>query len=133
MNNDKQATFEADAERYCSSRFDNELIDLMNRAEDDDEQAREELEQMPLSIELESHRPNRSTCQFVILLGTGGPADRIVVEVDEHGAIETAEYEYQDWFQCWYAPRQDRERVMRFTQFFYFECSYCEIDHENAR
>jgi hypothetical protein len=44
--------------------------------------------------------------EYRILLGTGGPATRIVGELDEYGQPTNAVFEYQDWFKPW-APAND--------------------------
>ena len=73
-------------------------------AESEDE-AREILQQDPLSVE---YRSGWSTDprelepeEFCVLLCTGGPAVRIRGELGERGSIHRAWLEYQDWFTPW--------------------------------
>lgn len=42
-----------------------------------------------------------AAAEYRILLSTGGPATRIVGELNEYGEPETARLEYQDWFTPW--------------------------------
>lgn len=50
------------------------------------------LDEMPLSVELEAIYPRREQCEWSILLGTGGPADRVLVTTDLAGNVEEATY-----------------------------------------
>ena len=72
---------------------------------DSEEEAREILQQDPLSVEYRSgwsHNPRElEPEEFCVLLCTGGPAVRIRGELGEHGAIYRARLEYQDWFTPW--------------------------------
>jgi len=79
-------------------------------------EARAKLEEMPLSFEKVITNHRRETIEYEILLGTGGPADRVYVITDFSGAIESAKYQFQDWFQPWTtAEGQDSELVERFA------------------
>ena len=74
------------------------------------------LDEMPLSVTLEAIYPQRETMEFSILLGTGGPADRVLVTTDFSGEVETATYQYQDWFQPWTEVYLEPELVMAFAR-----------------
>lgn len=74
-------------------------------AEDDDarEQAEQAIHEDPLSIEIIYRGPPHSepTAEgFEMLLSTGGPAVRIVGELD-HGEPTRPRLEVQDWFLPW--------------------------------
>lgn len=69
------------------------------------EDAERRIHEDPLSLELTfgscspGERPEAEG--FIILLGTGGPAVRIVGELDQHNAPKRAWIEAQDWFLPW--------------------------------
>jgi len=108
---------QTEANRHYASQFDSEMRKLIDRwIEDGDDEALRELEEMPLSFEKVITNHRRETIEYEILLGTGGPADRVYVITDFSGAIESAEYQFQDWFQPWTtAEGQDSELVERFA------------------
>lgn len=59
--------------------------------------------------------------QFEILLGTGGPAVRILGRLNEYGEPETAELQGQDWFTPWQRTHgQDADALVDFARLFYF-------------
>lgn len=111
---------QTEANKHYASRFDDEMRALIAKVDayggDDYEDALENLEAIPLGFEkiITDHR--RETCTWEILLGTGGPADRVLVVTDYDGTIESASYQFQDWFQPWTdAEDQDTELVERFA------------------
>lgn len=63
-------------------------------------------------------------CEFRILLTTGGPAARIMGELDGRGLPERAWIEYQNWGTGWQELHGDdapsQEEILSFTQCFYF-------------
>jgi hypothetical protein len=69
------------------------------------EEAREAIEEDPLSVEVRSGwtTPDEplTPAEFCILLCTGGPAVRIVGELDDYKQPTRAWIEYQDWFTPW--------------------------------
>lgn len=80
-----------------------ELVAAAGEAESTDD-ARERIEEDALSVEVRSdwHRPG-DTCEpaeFCILLCTGGPAVRIVGDLDR-GQPSRPRLQYQDWFTPW--------------------------------
>jgi hypothetical protein len=61
--------------------------------------------------------------QYFILLCTGGPAVRMIGELDEYGEPETARLQYQDWGTPWtdYPNAGDMEEIMlEYARQFYF-------------
>ena len=85
------------------------------------EAIRERIEEMALCVDLVAIYPNRDTCEWEILLGTGGPADRVLVVTDFGGDFDQAKYQHQDWYTPWTdASNQEFELVEKFAQFFYF-------------
>lgn len=82
-----------------------ELEEIANGCESEEE-ARERIEQDALEVQVRSdwHSPGDSDWslnQFYILLCTGGPAVRIMGELDEYGQPTRAWVEYQDWGTPW--------------------------------
>jgi hypothetical protein len=74
-------------------------------SEDD---ARQRIEEDALSLEVRSDwytpgadEDSRKPAEFCILLSTGGPAVRIIGDLDERGEPTRARLEVQDWFKPW--------------------------------
>lgn len=94
------------------------------------DQARDAINESPLSVEVRSpwYSPGADVFhikpeEFNILLSTGGPALRIIGDLDEYGQPCTAFMQYQDWGTPWtnYDATQDETSVMvEFCQQFYF-------------
>ena len=102
---------------------------LKNGEEIDGQDPAERIHEDPLSVEVRSdwHSPgdgNDKPTEYNILLCTGGPAVRIIGELDEHGQPETATIEYQDWFTPWerYGDTSDEEdeALLTYAQQFYY-------------
>lgn len=111
----KQTIQEAANEHYAS-RFDDEQRALIEGVNNDDE-ALERLQEQPLSFQKLQTNHVEETVVWEILLGTGGPADRILVTTDDRGMVESADYQYQDWFEPWTsAKNQDAELVQRYAE-----------------
>lgn len=116
------------ADTHYASRFSEigRLLKLADQANDLghyewQEEMQERLQQMPLCVELQSINVRQETCEWEILLGTGGPADRVLVVTDYSGNVEDATYQYQDWFTPWTDARnQDFDMVRSFASVFYF-------------
>lgn len=81
-----------------------ELTELAAECESQDE-ALERLENNPLDIQFrsgwESYTSDFTPSEFSILLCTGGPAVRILGEMDDNGYPYRAWVEYQDWGTPW--------------------------------
>jgi len=86
------------------------IIEMVKALETEDLHAREEAEQAihdgPLEVSVRSdwHDPGGrkdEESEYKILLCTGGPAVRIIGDLDRFGQPETASLEYQDWFTPW--------------------------------
>lgn len=92
-----------------------------------EEQARERIQEDALSVEVRSgwHSPGKSSSpeEFQILLATGGPAVRIVGELDQYGEPCRAWLEVQDWFTPWteyHGENADQGTLLRYASCFYF-------------
>ena len=91
------------------------------------EDAEQRIQEDALSVEVrsgwvsygcqEDMRPE----EFCILLSTGGPATRIVGELNEHGEPTSARLQAQDWFTPWTDYREaDEEALLTYARCFYF-------------
>ena len=71
----------------------------------DEDEARDRITEDPLEVQVRSDWTNPgdelTPGEFMILLCTGGPAVRIVGELDQHGEPCRAWMEYQDWGTPW--------------------------------
>ena len=95
----------------------------------DDDSARESITDDPLSVEVRTdwYTPGDSDnnpTEYNILLCTGGPACRIIGDLDEHGQPDRARIEYQDWFTPWIElvsiTSEERDALLTYAQQFYF-------------
>jgi hypothetical protein len=71
--------------------------------------------------------PPSEASEFRILLSTGGPAVRIVGELNCYGEPDSASVQYQDWFMPWCTllalSDTESEAVLEYCRQFYFaEC-----------
>lgn len=94
----------------------------------DEEAARQAIQEDPLSVEVRQgwHAPgeDEAPTEYTILLCTGGPACRIIGDLDEHQQPDTAKLEYQDWFTPW-IPYGDTSidqdtALLNYAREFYF-------------
>ena len=95
----------------------------------DEDEARQRIEEDALSVEVRSdwHTPgssdeDRKPAQFCILLCTGGPACRIMGELDENLEPHRAWLEHQDWGTPWtqYYEPGIQETLLAYARVFYF-------------
>ena len=106
-----------------------ELAELEEAAGDCENQddARQRIEEDPLSLEVHSdwHAPgseDNEDTEFCLLLGTGGPAVRIIGELDR-GEPTKATLQTQDWFIPWTdvnTSSEDDEALLTYCRAFYF-------------
>ena len=92
-----------------------------------DEEARQRVEESPLSVEVRSGwttpGSDMEAEEFCVLLSTGGPALRIRGELDEHQHPRRAWLEMQDWFTSWteyHGPEVTQDELIAFCSVFYF-------------
>lgn len=107
-----------------------EITDDDKTSYHDQEDARQLIEEDPLEIEVRSdwHTPSdpdgKIPGEYFILLCTGGPACRIIGDLDEHAQPTSARLEYQDWFTPWIEylkmSHEEREYLLSYAQVFYF-------------
>lgn len=104
-----------------------ELADLERDAAgyEDQDAVQQAISEDPLSVEARSgwHSPGEVTAdeEFQILLCTGGPAVRIVGELNGYGEPDRAWIEYQDWFTSWQRWHGGSEDVLiEYARRFFF-------------
>lgn len=105
-----------------------ELQTLSDAAGDyeNEDAARERIQEDPLDISVRSDWQNigetLTPSEFTILLCTGGPAVRIVGELDQHNEPSRAWIEYQDWFTPWteLVDGVSHSDLLTYCQQFYF-------------
>lgn len=127
---------EAKLDRIAARAFESikEMVEAMRVADESEDQsaieaAREAIEQDPLSVEVRGGWRSAGELddgipeEFKILLATGGPAVRIVGELNR-GEVTAARLEAQDWFLPWTEYRNgpsDYESVLLdYCRCFYF-------------
>jgi hypothetical protein len=81
-------------EKTCAERIGDHFADLYAASdghdEDRAEEARDELWELPLSVE--------TVRTIKVLFSTGGPADGLSVELDRDGNVSSVRYWFADWF-----------------------------------
>lgn len=104
-----------------------ELAELEDAAGDCESQddASERIQEDPLDISVRSDWQNigetLTPSEFTILLCTGGPACRIVGELDQYNHPSRARLEYQDWFTPWTELVDvSHSDLLTYCQQFYF-------------
>ena len=103
----------------------NEALDAGDEAAED--AARTEIEELPLEVTVRSgwRRPGEAMEpeEYQILLTTGGPAVRIVGDLDRWGEPANAVLEYADWGTPWTAHPADAgeaRALLEFAREFYY-------------
>lgn len=114
--------FSADLLAELVDRGDLEAIDDVTN----EEEARERIFEMPLSVEVRSGWVNQGeemvAEEFNILLTTGGPAIQIMGELDASGLPSRARLQYADWGRGWrdyYGPDRDPDSLLKFSRQFF--------------
>lgn len=76
------------------------------------------------ALEINTRTEFNGEKEYMILLCTGGPACRIIGDIDEHDQPSSARLEYQDWGTPWtdYPLTQDNEQTLiEYARHYYFE------------
>lgn len=111
-----------------------EMVAGLNSQDDDTrERAIQQIQEDPLSIEVRSDwhaigEQDVYPVEYQILLCAGGPACRIVGELNEHAEPEAARIEHQDWGTPWTEYRHedpanrvaDTDALLAYARQFYF-------------
>lgn len=112
-------------DEYPTSEMD--ILALHEHYHTEDE-ARQRIDEDPLSVQVRSDWTDPGTpnlggpAEYEILLMTGGPAVRIIGELDEYSQPTRARLQYQDWGTPWtelLEPR-DMQALISYTSNFYF-------------
>jgi len=124
---EREETFQETADRYAQNSIANMRDELA------DEGTRERIcSEGALMVEVRpdwyapgtaQEEEDRKPAEYSILLGTGGPASRIIGKLDRWCQPETAIFEYQDWFKPWTAARTTVEEdaiLLEYARQFYF-------------
>jgi hypothetical protein len=124
MNNDEQ-----EARSQVESIV--EMVEALRNAKTDDEReaAQTNIHEDPLEVQVRGdwHAVGETNCeatQFRILLCTGGPAVRIIGDLNEYNEPESAHVQYQDWFTRWqtleHLTDAENELLIEYCREFYF-------------
>lgn len=115
--------------RDCDGEeIDGEPCEHLNDEEwHDEDSAQQAIDDDPLSIQVRGdwYAPGGDIpkpSEFEILLTTGGPAARIIGDLND-GQPDRARFEYQDWFKPWtevMVDSADRHVILKYAQRFYF-------------
>jgi hypothetical protein len=120
----QEKDFQTQANEYAEGSIAG-LRELLNQCTDEDDSP---VQEDPLSVEVRSgwHFPGDVDArpeEFCILLGTGGPASRIIGNLDDYGQPGDCRFEYQDWGKPWTeartTPKQD-STMLEYARHFYF-------------
>ena len=139
----QEKDFQTQANEYanCSLESIREMLDAVTHAQEctgeikcteeyhDEDDARQRIDEDPLEIQVRSDWHNlgdedaNKPTEYYILITTGGPAARIIGELDSYGQPESARFEYQDWFKPWTPAETTSEQdstMLEYAQHFYF-------------
>lgn len=108
-----------------------ELVGALTAAEESEnetavDEAREAIHFDALSVEVRDgwrllDRETEGPEEYRLLLGTGGPAVRIVGELNQYCEPESAHLEVQDWFMPWTRFEHDcASHLIAYARVFYF-------------
>lgn len=127
--NEERGAIETDAERAAWDEENGEVHAELRKAAGDEcrsaEEARTRIEEDALSVQVRSGwvspGEKMDPKEFEILLSTGGPATRIIGELDDSNEPFRARLEAQDWFLPWTEYRGAREEtLLAYAQCFCF-------------
>lgn len=96
----------------------------------DEDSARERIQEDALSVQVRSgwftpgHEAEKlKPAEFEILLCTGGPACRIIGDLDDYGQPDSCRLQHQDWGTPWtehFLNSEQRDYVLTYCRVFYF-------------
>jgi len=132
VENDGDADEQNRTEAEWKSEFPeeaSELAELEAAAGDcqDEDDARQRIDEDPLSLEFRSgwvsSKDDMEPEEYCLLLSTGGPATRIIGDID-NGEATSARLQVQDWGTPWtehVVTGEDHRALMAYVQCFCFE------------
>lgn len=94
-----------------------------------DEEALEAIQNHPLAVSVRSEwtslgnysNEGLRASEYQILIATGGPAARIIGDLNSYGEAHTATLQVQDWFTPWTdVAKCDEDTLLTYAQQFYF-------------
>ena len=118
----------AKSQAKCQLESIQEMVKALDTEDDAKREAATETireDALEVSVRSDWHEPGaeQEITEYKILLCTGGPAVRIVGDLDRYHEPENATLEYQDWYTPWTEYRLDSEEeaaVVKYAQQFYF-------------
>jgi len=109
----------AQKSEFGAAEFDGEVLT--------EEKIITRIQELPLSLEIQScwHSPGQTAIEgrFQILLCTGGPAVRIIGDLDKYYTPDSARLQMQDWLLDWkdfWLSSYDEEILLDFSRLFSF-------------
>ena len=107
------------------------IYEMVENLDSEDDNKREEalgtIQEDPLEVSVRAgwHTPGQKAEdeEYLILLCTGGPAVRIIGDLNQYNEPESAKLQYQDWFTAWEnypLTDEDEEAVLKYARSFYF-------------
>jgi hypothetical protein len=107
----------------------NSIRHLVGMLDSDPEEALQRIHEDPLSVQVRSsdwHDPGADGTapdEYMLLLCTGGPAVRVVGELNQYNEPTTATVQFQDWFEEWSdldITPEEEDDVIRYALQFWF-------------
>lgn len=129
VNRMANAAKEEDFQEVANKAAHNSLEWMREHLEDEEQRERIGSEDaLEVCVRSDWHTPGDDSAskptEYFILLGTGGPATRIIGELDQWCQPTTARYEHQDWFKPWTAANdlsnEEEATLLQYAQQFYF-------------
>ena len=101
---------------------------LADGEEYEEQDAEEAIQEDPLEVSIRAnwHSPGEDTdvdLEYKILLCTGGPAVRIIGELDRYKQPDSVKLQYQDWGTGWetlWTDAEEDEALLSYAQHFYY-------------
>jgi len=118
------------AKRQAEAQIES-IIEMVEGLDTEDDERREEAEQTihedPLEVSVRggwcSPGVEAEDEEFLVLLCTGGPAVRIIGDLNKYNKPENVTVQYQDWFTPWIdfqMTDEQEEAVLKYAQQFYY-------------
>lgn len=124
METETKKTIEQEAQEYFELSYESieEMVNALNTKNEEEREGAIQTIQED-ALEIATGKNFDGTRTYMILLGTGGPAARIIGELDENDDPETATFQYQNWFTPWTdarATKEQEDKMITYAQQFYF-------------
>ena len=118
------------SEEQAAAQMDNirELVKALHTKNDTEREAAEEAiheDALEVSIREDWHAPGETSPdkEYLILLCTGGPAVRIIGDLNQYNEPENARLEHRDWGTSWteYHEANNEAVLLEYARQFYFD------------